>query len=543
MADAKTEDTDELTALRALVKDLQQQNAEKDEELDDLESNLETALVSIKTFHQQQQELYESFVELRDKYDKLKEKHKSTLWTFIPKHCRKFRTIPAISEDVEEGDGRVAQYELGDIIGKGQFGSVRTCSFLQESGEDGEAGAKETRSQPSKTRATMASKIIPKSKVIDSRDMERILGEIDVLREVNHANLLRLVDIVHTEDFLYIITGRGGEDLFEYLSRQQGPVSDIKAHRIMRQVIAGVLALHDQGFCHRDLKPENILLDVEDKIILCDYGLCTRVTESTGLTDFCGSPGFFPPEMITSKAYNGFACDVWSLGCILLELVAGHSHFARIWMSSYKVEVLSDADHFVSNVAASKDALFKILDTDEDCSHISTACKELLKGMLNIDPRARTSIAEAFTSKWIGGKIPPRPSHGEKTPSPLKRNKSFNDKLSPMGFSPGSKSPGSSPGSGGRRRSPLSFGPTTTPSPKRGDLGQRRQVSIEIDTAIGKQGVAASPQTVANRAKQALLTLPPIDAPDTPKIAGAKKILNHGDRLLSDVGLKKPPEQ
>ena len=55
MADAKTEDTDELTALRALVKDLQQQNAEKDEELDDLESNLETALVSIKTFHQQQQ--------------------------------------------------------------------------------------------------------------------------------------------------------------------------------------------------------------------------------------------------------------------------------------------------------------------------------------------------------------------------------------------------------------------------------------------------------------------------------------------------------
>ena len=109
----------------------------------------------------------------------------------------------------------------------------------------------------------MASKIKPKSKVIDSRDMERILGEIDVLREVNHANLLRLVDIVHTEDFLYIITGRGGEDLFEYLSRQQGPVSDIKAHIIMRQVFAGVLALHDQGFCHRDLKPENLLLDQE----------------------------------------------------------------------------------------------------------------------------------------------------------------------------------------------------------------------------------------------------------------------------------------
>ena len=59
---------EEIEGLRNLVKELQRQVVEKDEELDDLESNLEQALDSIKNFHSQQQELFESFVSLRDKY-------------------------------------------------------------------------------------------------------------------------------------------------------------------------------------------------------------------------------------------------------------------------------------------------------------------------------------------------------------------------------------------------------------------------------------------------------------------------------------------
>ena len=536
MAGAKTAD-DDVVALKALVEELKLQNQEKDEELDDLESNLETALVSIKTFHQQQQELYDNFVELRDKYDKLKNCQKSTLWTWIPKHCKACRTIPSLNKDVEEDDEHVGAFELGKTIGRGQFAVVRTCDFSKREAASND-GEKQLNSP--KARATMAVKIITKSKVIDVRDMERISCEIAVLREVTHKNLLRLVDIVHTEEFLYIVTGRGGDDLFEYLSRQQGPLSDMKAHIILRQVLAGVMALHDRGICHRDLKPENILLDVEDNVIVCDYGLCTRVYADTGLSDFCGSPGFFAPEMITSKTYNGFSCDVWSLGCLLLELVVGHSPFSRLWMSSYVVDVLSDADVFVSKINESKIALLRLLDEDEDYKHISQACKDLLQNMLNVNFTERISVADAYTSKWIGGKLEPKTlinsavgvPAGDKTPSPLRRKNSFGDKLSPMS---GLKSPGSSPGSE-RRRSPLSFGAITTPSDS---LGTRRQVSLELNTKMpGGVQTAASPQTVTNRANQ-LLHLPPIDAPDTPKVTGAKKIKDQGDLLLKDVGLKK----
>ena len=65
--------------------------------------------------------------------------------------------------------------------------------------------------------------------------MERIKNELSVLRQITHPNLLRLVDVVHTVDKFYIISNRGGDDLFEYLSRQHAPVSDEKAKIIMQK--------------------------------------------------------------------------------------------------------------------------------------------------------------------------------------------------------------------------------------------------------------------------------------------------------------------
>ena len=50
------------------------------------------------------------------------------------------------------------------------------------------------------------------------------------------------------------------------------------------------------------------------------------------LTDFCGSPGFFAPEIILSKEYNGQSADYWSIGCILLELLVGNAEFEQWWI-------------------------------------------------------------------------------------------------------------------------------------------------------------------------------------------------------------------
>jgi len=108
----------------------------------------------------------------------------------------------------------------------------------------------------------------------------------------------------------------------------------------------GVSYCHKMGICHRDLKPENILLTFDERngkcvdLKLCDFGLSTQFQHKTLLTDFCGSPGFFAPEMILHGAYHGDKADLWSVGCIMLELIMGHEQFCDVWMTSYDYDVL-----------------------------------------------------------------------------------------------------------------------------------------------------------------------------------------------------------
>ena len=194
------------------------------------------------------------------------------------------------------------------------------------------------------------------------------------------------------------------------------------------------------------------MLDVEDHVIVCDYGLCVKTNDQDALTDFCGSPGFFAPEMITAKSYNGFKCDIWSLGCILMELVVGHENFATLWMSVYDVNVLSDAEVFVEKIVKSRNELFEVLETSEDCEHISNGCKELLKQLLDFDALKRPAAMNAYTCKWVAESYIP-----SKRMTADDQNDSMAS-ISPMSATSSNGSPGS------RRRSPLSFGPSTTPT-------------------------------------------------------------------------------
>ena len=79
---------------------------------------------------------------------------------------------------------------------------------------------------------------------------------------------------------------------------------------------------------------------------MCDFGLAAKISTTVMLSDFCGSPGFFAPEMIIAGKYRGDKADIWSVGCILLELLFGHRKFIDIWMLAYDYEVLQDKELF-----------------------------------------------------------------------------------------------------------------------------------------------------------------------------------------------------
>jgi hypothetical protein len=84
------------------------------------------------------------------------------------------------------------------------------------------------------------------------------------------------------------------------------------------------------------------------------------------LSSFCGSPGFFAPEMILQDVYDGFPADVWSIACVLLELYISHSTFCNVWMRAYSYSNFNDKDRFQTLLGSTLREVFSIMATKEE---------------------------------------------------------------------------------------------------------------------------------------------------------------------------------
>lgn len=308
----------------------------KTREAQELDHNLKVALKSIKTFHRQQNELFDEFVALRDKYDTHKTKLRQVLWDFIPSQLKGFENIPQIDHEVNESENKVGAWCTGQVLGEGQFATVKAvCS-----------GPGEILANTHFSSYDLAMKRINKDRVTDIRNMRRVNNEIRLLRELQHTSLARLVDVCHTETYLYIVQEKGGLDLFEHYRANPGPCNEAFVQSVFQQLCSAIAYLYANRVVHRDIKPENILIDEIGRVKLVDFGLSTYHSSEMTLEDFCGTPGFFAPEMLVEAKYSSEMLDVWSLGCVLLEMLLGHARFAEVWMPAYAYENLHDAKQF-----------------------------------------------------------------------------------------------------------------------------------------------------------------------------------------------------
>jgi len=161
-----------------------------------------------------------------------------------------------IGKLVTERTGPIeSRYIFKEIIGKGGFGKVR-------------------RVQDRVTGQDLAIKIIPK-KNVHSLSVKLIENEIEVLKRLDHPNIIKLYEFAQDSKSYYLITElcKGGE-LFDRISKMKN-FNEMDASRIMRSVLSAVSYCHNINVVHRDLKPENLLFDSkgEDAIIkVIDFG-------------------------------------------------------------------------------------------------------------------------------------------------------------------------------------------------------------------------------------------------------------------------------
>ena len=277
--------------------------------------------------------------------------------------------------------------------------------------------------------------------------------------------------------------------------------------------------------------------------------------------------------MITAKAYNGFACDVWSIGCIFLELLIGREDFTRLWMGSYAIEVLTDIPAFREEIQRRSSDILTVIAQGERFEHIRDECTGILRGLLCVDPAHRWSLDQLHDHSWLEGRETSISESAnlesvmERKTSPQSQS-SGECKLSTSGSPPGdstvqnvASSPSVSTIKSSDSFNQMKFGqslnhtqtaisgsgsvlipsrsiqrPHSAETGKR-SLGARRKQNLSVATGYASE--RASPTTMKQRAGQ--LRLPPIDAPDTPKVRRVKKILDSGKELLRSVGISDSP--
>jgi serine/threonine protein kinase len=205
---------------------------------------------------------------------------------------------------------RVADYELGPLLGKGGMGSV----YQARRRRDG---------------AVVALKLTRPEMVLEPLARDVFLREVEVTARLRHPNVVALLDHgIEGDTFFFVLEFCAGGSLSAVLLRRDDPLPTDVAVRITRQVLDGLSEAHAQGFVHRDIKPENVLLtDPEmSEAKLADFGLA-KSFEQAGLSGLTatgavgGTLYFMPREQITHFRVLRPASDVWSTGATLYHML------------------------------------------------------------------------------------------------------------------------------------------------------------------------------------------------------------------------------
>ena len=202
----------------------------------------------------------------------------------------------------------LSDYNIKGIIGKGTFSIVKL-------------------GEHKKTKEKVAIKIMQKNKILSKDDLIRIEREIEILKRLNHPNVIKIHKIYDDEKKFYIIMEfcENGE-LFNRIVEKKYLTED-EAALFYYQLINGLEYIHKNNIVHRDLKPENLLLSKNDLLKIIDFGLSNYTGNDILLGTPCGSPCYASPEMVSGKRYNGYMIDVWSTGIILFAMVCGYLPF------------------------------------------------------------------------------------------------------------------------------------------------------------------------------------------------------------------------
>ncbi|CAA0825559.1 Protein kinase superfamily protein [Striga hermonthica] len=195
------------------------------------------------------------------------------------------------------------KYELLHELGKGSYGAVYKARDVR-------------------TSELVAIKVISLSE--GEEGYEEIRGEIEMLQQCSHPNVVRYLGSYQGEEFLWIVMEYcGGGSVADLMNITDEPLEEHQIAYICREALKGLSYLHSIFKVHRDIKGGNILLTEQGEVKLGDFGVAAQLTRTMSKRNtFIGTPHWMAPEVIQESRYDG-KVDVWALGVSAIEMAEG----------------------------------------------------------------------------------------------------------------------------------------------------------------------------------------------------------------------------
>nr|KAJ0226007.1 hypothetical protein LSAT_V11C100030370 [Lactuca sativa] len=294
-------------------------------------------------------------------------------------------------------------------IGKGAYGIV--CSALN-----------------SETNEHVAIKKI--ANAFDNKiDAKRTLREIKLLRHMDHENVSFLSydrmekqhEVVAIRDIIpppertsfndvYIAYELMDTDLHQIIRSNQS-LSEEHCQYFLYQILRGLKYIHSANVLHRDLKPSNLLLNANCDLKICDFGLARVTSETDFMTEYVVTRWYRAPELLLNSSDYTAAIDVWSVGCIFMELMdrkplfPGRDHVHQLRLLMELIGTPSEAELGFLNENAKRYirqlSHYQRQSFNEKFPQVHPAAIDLIEKMLTFDPRQRITVEDALAHPYL----------------------------------------------------------------------------------------------------------------------------------------------
>ncbi|CAA7389020.1 unnamed protein product [Spirodela intermedia] len=268
-------------------------------------------------------------------------------------------------------------YNMGKELGRGQFGVTHLCTH-RVTGEQ------------------FACKTIAKRKLVNKEDVEDVRREVQIMHHLTgQANIVELKGAYEDKQSVHLVMELcAGGELFDRIIAR-GHYTERAAASLLRTIVQIVHTCHSMGVMHRDLKPENFLLlssDEDAPLKATDFGLSVFFKQGEVFRDIVGSAYYIAPEVLKRK--YGPEVDIWSIGVMLYILLSGVPPF---W---------AESENGIFNAILRGHVDF----TSDPWPNISSGAKDLVRKMLNSDPKQRLTAFQVLNHPWIrDGEAPDTP--------------------------------------------------------------------------------------------------------------------------------------